>query len=194
MSNKLIGEILVNKGYLTLEQLNQALKDLSGQDDMLGNMLVSKGLIKEEELLKVLSEQFNLPLFMRLKDARISTEAVKAVPAKFVQHYGFMPISLEGQVLTVAVYNPMDIWMAENIKLNLGFKINRVLTSRHEVELAIHKYYGAVAGTVDKIMEGKASQGSRLEKDESVEDIEKNADEAAVIKLVNQIISEAIKA
>ena len=129
---------------------------------------------------------------LHLKSADI-TDAVKAVPAKFVQHYGFMPISLEGQVLTVAVYNPMDVWLAENIKINLGFQVSRVLTSRHEVESAIHKYYGAVAGTVDKIMEGKASSGTKLIKDESVEDIEKNADEASVIKLVNQIISEAIK-
>ena len=57
---------------------------------------------------------------------QISTDAVKAVPAKFVQHYGFMPISLEGQVLTVVIYNPMDVWLAENIKINLGFQVARV--------------------------------------------------------------------
>jgi len=193
MSNKLLGEILVKKGCITQEQLTQALKDSSIQEDMLGNVLVAQGLLKEEELLKALSEQFNLPFIARLKDAHISTDAVKAVPAKFVQHYGFMPISLEGQVLTVAIYNPMDVWMAENIKLNLGFRVNRILTSHHEVEVAIHKYYGAVAGTVDKIMEEKISRGTKLAKDESVEDIEKNADEVSVIKLVNQIISEAIK-
>jgi type II secretory ATPase GspE/PulE/Tfp pilus assembly ATPase PilB-like protein len=193
MSNKLLGEILVKKGCITQEQLNQALKDTTVQEDMLGNCLVGKGLIKEEDLLKALSEQFNLPFFARLKDAHISADAIKAVPAKFVQHYGFVPISLEGGVLTVAVYNPMDVWMAENIKLNLGFRVSRVLTSHREVEAAIHKYYGAVAGTIDKIMEEKISRGTKLTKDESVEDIEKNADEVSVIKLVNQIISEAIK-
>jgi len=193
MSNKLLGAVLLKKGLITQEQLNQALKDSAGQEDMLGKVLVSGGLLKEEDLLRILSEQFNLPFYARLKDAHISGEVVKAVPAKFVQHYGFMPISLEGSVLTVAVYNPMDIWLAENIKLNLGFAVKRVLATRREVETAIHKYYGAVAGTVDRIMEGKVSAGTKLIKDESVEDIEKNADEASVIKLVNQIISEAIK-
>jgi type II secretory ATPase GspE/PulE/Tfp pilus assembly ATPase PilB-like protein len=193
MSNKLLGEMLIKKGLITQEQLTEALKDSTLQEDMIGNILVSKGLLKEEDLLKALAEQFNLTYLARLKDVRISTEAVKAVPAKFVQHYGFMPISLEGSVLTVAVHNPMDVWLAENIKLNLGFRVNRVLTSRHEVEDAIQKYYGSVAGTVDKIMEGKISQGTKLTKDQSVEDIEKNADEASVIKLVNQIITEAIK-
>ena len=195
MSNKLLGERLVQKGYITQEQLDKALKESPGAEDMLGNVLMSKGLLKEEDLLKVLAEQFNLPFFGRLKDAHISNEAVKAVPAKFAKLYGFMPIALEGQIITVAVYNPMDVWLAENIKLNLGFQVRKVLTTRHEVDTAVHKYYGAVSGTVDRIIEGKFSQGGAVRaKDESVEDIEKNPDEASVIKLVNQIISEAIKA
>jgi type IV pilus assembly protein PilB len=181
---------MVKKGLVTQQQINEALKESAGNGEMLGKILVNRELVKEVDLLKVLAEQFNLPFFLHLKEAHILPEAVKAVPAKFVQHYGFMPINLEGAVLTVAVYNPMDVWLAENIKINLGFQVSRVLTSRHEVENAIHKYYGAVAGTVDKIMEGKASAGTKLIKDESVE---KNADEASVIKLVNQIITEAIK-
>ena len=193
MLTKLLGELLVKKSLVTQEAIDEALQESAGNGDMLGKILVSRGLVKEIDLLKVLAEQLNLPFYLHLKEVHISLEAVKAVPAKFVQYYGFMPINLEGQLLTVAVYNPMDVWLAENIKINLGFQVARVLTSRHEVETAIHKYYGAVAGTVDKIMEGKASAGTKLTKDESVEDIEKNADEASVIKLVNQIITEAIK-
>ena len=193
MLTKLLGELLVKKGLVGQQEINEALKESAGNGDLLGKILVNRGFIKENDLLKVLGEQFNLPFHLHLKDLHISPDAVKAVPAKFVQHYGFMPISLEGQVLMIAVYNPMDVWLAENIKINLGFQAARVLTSRHEVENAIHKYYGAVAGTVDKIMEGKANAGIKLTKDESVEDIEKNADEASVIKLVNQIITEAIK-
>ncbi|MCX5695388.1 MAG: GspE/PulE family protein [Candidatus Omnitrophica bacterium] len=192
MANKLLGEILVKKGYITQEQLMQVLKESGGQEDMLGRTLVSKGLLKEDDLLKVLSEQFNIPYYPHLKEINISAEAVRVVPAKFVQHYGFMPLTLEDGILTVAVFNPMDVWLAENIKLNLGFSVRRVLTTRHEVEEGILKHYGSVAGTVDKIMEGKQGPGTHV-KDESVEDIEKNAEEASVIKLVNQIISEAIK-
>ena len=192
MSNKLLGDLLIKKGCITEEQLKAALEDANGREDLLGSFLVSKGLVKEDDLLKVLSEQLNIPYYPRLKEVQVSPEAVRAVPAKFVQHYGFMPISLEGQILTVAIYNPMDVWLAENIKLNLGFAVRRILTSRREIEEAIRKHYGSVAGTVDKIMEGKQGKG-KLVKDESVEDIEKNAEEASVIKLVNQVITEAIK-
>lgn len=193
MLTKLLGELLVRKGLVTQQQINEALKESMGNGDMLGKILVSRGIVKDIDLLRVLAEQFNLPFYLHLKEVRILPEAVKAVPAKFVQHYGFMPVNLEGQVLTVAVYNPMDVWLAEDIKINLGFQVVRVLTSRHEVDAAVHKYYGSVAGTVDKIMAGKVSAGTKLAKDESVEDIEKNAGEASVIKLVNQIITEAIK-
>ena len=74
MSNKLLGERLVQKGCITQEQLDKALKDSPGQEDMLGNILISKGLLKEEELLKVLAEQFDLPFYARLKDAHITNE------------------------------------------------------------------------------------------------------------------------
>jgi type IV pilus assembly protein PilB len=193
MSNKLLGEMLLRKKFISEEQLSQALMACSQNESMLGAYLVEKGLIREEELLSVLSEQFNIPFLSNLREVKVSTEAIKAIPAKLVQHHGFIPISLDGQVLTVVVFNPMDLWLAENIKLNLGFQIKRVLSTRNEVEKAIHKYYGAVAGTVDKIMEGRFRPGIKIEKRETIEDIEKNSDEASVIKLVNQIISEAIK-
>lgn len=193
MSNKLLGEMLLKKKCISESQLSQALKDCYQNEAMLGKYLVEKGLVKEEDLLTVLSEQFNLPFYPRLKEIKVSSEAVKAVPAKLVQHHGFIPISLEGQVLTVAVFNPMDFWLAENIKLNLGFQVTRVLSTRHEVEKAIQKYYGAVAGTVDKIMEDKSGLGARVNKRDSIEDIEKSSDEVSVINLVNQIIAEAIK-
>ena len=94
ISIKLLGELLLKKGLVTQQAINEALKESADSGDMLGKILVSRGHIKEVDLLKVLAEQFNLPFVLRLKDMRISTDAVKAVPAKFVQHYGFMPISL----------------------------------------------------------------------------------------------------
>ena len=130
---------------------------------------------------------FNIPFLSNLREVKVSTEAIKAIPAKLVQHHGFIPISLDGQVLTVVVFNPMDLWLAENIKLNLGFQVKRVLSTRNEVEKAIQKYYGAVAGTVDKIMEDKSGLGARVNKRDSIEDIEKSSDEVSVINLVNQI-------
>ncbi len=193
MAVKLLGEILINKGFITKEQLSEALKKSPENEEILGKALIKAGHLKEGQLLEVLAEQFRMPFFPRLKERPISQEAVKAVPVKFVQHYGFMPLELKDKTLTIAVSNPMDVWLAENIKLDLGFNVQRVLSTRAEIEEAIHKHYGMVAGTVDRIITGKKDDKETLIAKEKVEDIEKSAEEASVINLVNQILSEAIR-
>ncbi|MFH1413935.1 MAG: ATPase, T2SS/T4P/T4SS family [Candidatus Omnitrophota bacterium] len=194
MAVRMIGELLIKKGVINKEQLDQALKESPDTEEMLGMVLINKGYLKEAQLFEALSEQFNLPFYPHLKELKITPLVIKAVPVKLVKHFGFMPIKLEKKVLTVAVSNPMDVWLAEDIKLNLGYHVQRILSTRAEIDQAISKYYGAVAGTVDKIISDKREDKSILSpKEERIEDIEKSAEEASVIKLVNQILSEAIK-
>ena len=162
MAVKLLGEILINKGYITRDQLNDALKKSPENEEILGRTLIKMGHLKETQLFEVLAEQFNLPFYPRLKEIIISPEAIKAVPVKFVQHYGFIPLELKEKVLTIAVSNPMDVWLAENIKLNLGFSVQRVLSTKTEIDEAIKKYYGMIAGTVDKILTDKKDDTSSL--------------------------------
>lgn len=191
----LLGEILLRKGFITQEQLDKALNKQPNDDNMLGKVLMDMGYLKEEQLFQAIAEQFNIPFYPYLKKMEIAPDVIKAVPVKFVQQYGFMPLELKGKVLTIAVYNPMDVWLAENIRLNLGFQVQRALSSRVEIDEAIRKYYGVVAETVDKIL----TQEKREEKtafkalEENVEEIEKSAESASVIKLVNQVLSEAIR-
>ena len=71
MLTKLLGELLVKKGLVTQEQINEALKESPVNGDMLGKILVNRGLIKEIDLLKVLAEQFNLPFYPHLKEVHI---------------------------------------------------------------------------------------------------------------------------
>lgn len=195
MEIKLLGEILVKKGFITQEQLNEALKKAPDTEVMLGRILIKMGYLKEEQLFQALAEQFNIPFYPHLKKIEISPAVIKAVPVKFVQQYGFMPLALKDKVLTIAVANPMDVWLAENIKLNLGYQAQRVLSTNLEIDEAIRKYYGVVAATVDKILtqEKKEDKLALKALEESVEEIEKSAEEASVIKLVNQVLSEAIR-
>lgn len=191
-----LGEILTKKGFISKEQLDEVLAKSPESEQMLGKLLVKAGHLKEEQLFQVLAEQLNIPFYPHLKNLDISPEVIKAVPVKFVQHYGIMPLELKDKVLTIAMSNPMDVWMSEEIKLHLGYQIQRVLSTRYEIEEMIHKYYSAVSGTVDTILaktEKAEEKGAFFTKEESVEDIEKGAEEASVIKLVNQIFSEAIQ-
>lgn len=194
MAVRLLGELLIKKGFITQEQLNAVLKKSPETEEMLGRMLIKMGYLKEEQLFQILAEQFNLSFYPRLKEIEISPQTVKAVPVKFVQRYKFMPLSIKEKVLTIAVYNPMDVWLAEDIKLNLGYGVQKVLSTYTEIEQAIHKYYGVVADTVDRILtEKKDEKTAFMAKEEGIEEIEKSAEEASVIKLVNQVLSEAIR-
>jgi len=187
-----LGEIQVKKGFITVEQLDSILKKEPPSEEILGVELVKAGFVNDEQLLQGVAEQMGLPFRASLREMAVSPELVKAVPPSFVQRYGFMPLGLENKILTIAVHNPMEIWLSEDIKLHLGFQVQRVLAPKAAIEDAIREHYGLVSGTVNQIMADSPRDKKAMSLGEGVEDIEKSAG-ASVIKLVNQILSEAIQ-
>lgn len=193
-----IGEILVQLGAITKKQLDKALEDNKKTGEMFGKFLVGHGYVTEQQLLKGLSKQLDIPFMPSLKDVNIPENIIKAIPVKFVWHYKFMPLDLKDNVLKMAISNPLEVWPAEDIKLLLGFDTEVVLTPQGEIEEAIRKFYGVGADTVQKILEKKEppkknEQHSGL-KDGSEKETKKQAGgEASVIKLVDQIILAAVQ-
>ncbi|MDD5643958.1 MAG: ATPase, T2SS/T4P/T4SS family [bacterium] len=188
-----LGEILVKDNLISADDLNSALKEQQKTSEPLAKVLIKMGYLKEEELLPVLSKQLEIPI-VDIKKADIDAEAVKKVPAKFAWHYKIMPLRLEGNTLTVATSDPLH--SLNDLQLFLGVEIKGVLAPERETVKTIKKYYGVGAETVESIM---AKQRLEREPDvveirEEVEDIEKMAAEASVLKLVNQIILDAHKA
>jgi type II secretion system protein E len=194
MSSKLIGEILLEKGIITSEQLDKAIKEQKRTGEYIGTLLIRLGYIAEKELLGVLSEQFGIP-YQGIKDTAIEDKIISTIPAKYAWHYRFMPLKIKGNQLTIAISNPLDMWLVEDIKLHLGYDVEVVLSSEHEIRESLRKYYGVGAETVEKILEKETVKPKDVEvKDlELAEDIERSAGDASVIKLVNQILTEAIK-
>jgi len=193
-----IGEILIQKKVITAEQLETALKESQRTGEIIGKVLVRMKIITQERLLEVLAEQMGLAYYASLKDFPISAEVVRVVPAKFVWHYKFMPLSIKGKSLTVAISDPLAVWLMEDLKLHLGFDVERVLTTEDEINSAIKKYYGIGAETVEEILTDKnmAKEKQAFVRDGAgeIEELEKTAQDASVIKLVNQIFSEAVAA
>ncbi|MBN2119636.1 MAG: Flp pilus assembly complex ATPase component TadA [Candidatus Omnitrophica bacterium] len=189
-----LGEILVQKGLITEQQFNQALAESKKSGEILGKTLIRLNLITEEELLKALSEQLALTFYPSLKDVSIEPEVISAVPAKFVWYYKFVPLKLRGKILTIAVSDPLAVWAMEDLKLHLGFHVERVLATEKEIIDSIQRYYGVGAETVQEILtQDKAKvQETQAQASEEIEDLEKSVQAASVIKLVNQILTEAI--
>ena len=192
-----IGEILIQKGLLTQEQLEKALEESKLTGKVIGKILIDLQFITEIQLLKTLGEQLGLPFYDDLVNMEIGENVIKSVPMKFVWHYKIIPISLAANVLTIAVSDPMAIWFMEDLKLHLGFNIERVLSTEQEIMAAIRKHYGFGAETVEEILEQKGEVKDK-QKEKPKPDIiaaaaeEKSAQDASVVKLVDQILEEAI--
>ena len=189
-SNILLGQMLIDKGIVTSEQLEVALKEQQKTNEFIGTTLVKLEFVSNEQIFSVLSEQLNIP-YIKIKDTEVNPKAIKKVPAKFAAYYKLMPIKLEKKQLTVAVTDPLDLHTLDDIRLLLNFDINAVLAGENDILEGIKKYYGVGADTVDKIMEETTFKESTLasRSDESVDEM---ADDASIIKFVNQIFEQAV--
>jgi type II secretory ATPase GspE/PulE/Tfp pilus assembly ATPase PilB-like protein len=185
-----LGDILVEKGLISKDDLSKALDLQQNEKTFLGQVLVVQGLVVESDLLEALSEQQGLS-FVKLRDRVILDSVVRLVPAKFVRHYTIMPISFADEVLTIAVSNPFDMWPVDDLESNLGYRVERVLATSADIAECIQKHYGVAADTIERIL--TADTATEIPEDEETEDLERMAENASVVKVVNQILQEAIR-
>jgi type II secretory ATPase GspE/PulE/Tfp pilus assembly ATPase PilB-like protein len=187
----MIGQLLLDKQLVTPEQLEICIQEKNRTGELLGKILVRKGFLKEEDLIKTLSEQLNIP-YVELKNIKIDLAAVKKVPAKFALHYNIMPVRFEENRLVVASSDPFN--SLSDLRLFLGCDLSPVIATEAGIMEAIKEYYGVGAETVEGIIAKTPKDSERIDisqQPEDIEDIQKLAEDASVIKLVNQIILEA---
>ncbi len=188
-----LGEALVEGKLITKDELDMALAEQQKTKEMIGKILVRLGFVTEKAMLQTLAKQQGIH-FVELTTRVIEDKVLKAVPGKFVWHYKIMPVSLDGDLLTIALADPFDMWPIDDLETHLGLKVGKVLATPADIEAAIKKYYGVGAETIDRLLSDEVRPAGETERaaDEKIEDIEKLAESASVVKLVNQILQEAI--
>lgn len=188
-----LGEFLVEKGIITTKELELAVSQQQKTKKLLGQVLIEMGLVGEKKLLQILAEQQGLT-FVELKNIKVDEKVLKSVPAKFAWHYKIMPIDISDNVLTVAISNPFDVWSIDDLESHLGLRMEKALATSEDILSAIKKYYGVAADTIERLLTGgpgetaKAGFGTQ----EAVEDLARMSEDASVIRLVNQILHQAI--
>ena len=182
---------LLELGMLSGDALGRAIERAHQTGDSLPAILVQDGLVDELDLLNVMAEQHGLDV-VELRGTSIDEAAVKAVPAKLASHYRIMPFSLESGVLTIAVSNPLDLSAVEDIETNMGLHVERVLARGDDILGALRKYYGVGADTVERILAEGPDREAPAATEES-HDLERMAEDASVVRLVNQLLREAIR-
>ncbi|MFH1640633.1 MAG: ATPase, T2SS/T4P/T4SS family [Candidatus Omnitrophota bacterium] len=191
-SDTILSDALLEKGLLTKEALNPLLKEAEASKLNLQQLLVRNGLFAEQELLKILSERLKIPL-VDLKTLTFNKSVFDKVPVKIASYYLFIPIEIKDRTLTIAVSVPLDIKTQDEIRTQLGYNIETVLAFQGDILECLQKNYGLAADTLQSISSQIPKTDVASAKRESVEDIEKLAEDASVIKLVNQIILDAYR-
>jgi type IV pilus assembly protein PilB len=203
MSAKL-GEILLKENLITPDQLKQALDHQKANGGRLGNSLVKLGFLNDDEVTAVLSRQYGVPS-INLAYFEVDQSVTKLIPVETALKYQVLPLSRVGSSLTLAMVDPTNVFAMDDIKFMTGFNIEPVVASEATIQDAIKKHYGTIEDQERKkeleeivsfIDEGQ-TESLELETEENgmlnLAELEKAAEEAPVIKLVNYILTDAVK-
>ena len=184
--------MLVGKGLLDADDLDQALTEQKRTGERLGEILLKTGLISEEALVQNLSEQLNIP-YQPLTDIRIERQLIEKVPARLVNLYQIVPLEAQGNVLRVAMFDPLDIHTLDELRLHLKREVEPVFATQKDIHATIKRYYGIGADTMEGMIEEASEDEEYKEfKPSEVDNIEDMAADASIVRFVNQIIMEAV--
>ena len=193
-------ELLINNKVISKSQLDNALKIQKEKGGSLKTILVQSGFITEKDLMSVLSQGLGIPP-ISLARFKIDPELLKLIPRDVANKYQIMPVSKVGNMLTVAMSDPLNIFAIDDLKSITSLNIGIIITSHKEVQDAIDQYY--VEDTheaIEELMEDLKTQEMEIiqigEVEEKVdsERLFKLVEEAPVVKLTNMILENGIKA
>jgi len=189
-----VGDLLLRKGLINQEQLGRAQEAMHEHGGMLSTSLIKLGFIEEGALLETLSQQYGLPV-VKLDEQTIEPEVVGLIPQDLAQKHHLIPIQFNGTVLQIAMVDPSNILALNDIKFITGHDIQVVLTAESELKSVTEKLYEQNV-SYDSIIGGLDDGGVEVvDTDDSVDlqALEKATEDAPVVKLVNAILTDAIK-
>jgi type IV pilus assembly protein PilB len=200
MSQRL-GDLLVREKVITPEQLDQALKSQKETGSRLGSALVKLGFLSDDDVTNFLSRQYGVPA-INLAYFEIDPAVVKLVPFETAKRYQILPLSRVGASLTIAMVDPTNVFAMDDIKFMTGFNIEPVVASEMAILEGIEKAYGSQGEPeedLESMMQTLSEAGETdielqaEEEETALADLERAADEAPIVKLVNMVLTDAVK-
>jgi len=193
---KRIGEILVEQGFITPDQLEKGLAEQKTSKQLLGKCLVKLGFISEPKLIDVLSAQLDIQHVV-LQQFNFSAALIKCIPEDMARRYKVIPLFERNGVLTVAMVDPTNLRVIDHLKFKTGKEIDPVLATEKSIMTAIEKNYASASEEMSQLLSSVTAQGGGdLEvvksQDESESSSLTDEEGAQVVKLVNLIVTQAI--
>ncbi|HBJ38574.1 MAG TPA: pilus assembly protein PilB, partial [Planctomycetaceae bacterium] len=202
MAPRRIGQILVDLGFLTDEQLEVVLEEQEQQPGALfGKVAEDMQLITDEQLIQGLAEQLGMQT-VELAEATLDPKVLEKITETMAQLYRVIPLSFdeESQALTLATCDPQNLSIQDELRTFLGYDIRMVIATERDLRAAITRYYDSESESVEKLVQELANDEelkaaiSLLENEKfNLTDMEALADSAPVRKLLNMVLLMAIK-
>jgi type IV pilus assembly protein PilB len=198
MSQRL-GDLLVKEKVITAEQLEQATKLQKETHVRLASALVKLNFLSDEDVTNFLSRQYGVPA-INLSYFEIDPAVIKLIPYETAKRYQILPLSRVGASLTIAMVDPTNVFAMDDIKFMTGFNIEPVVASESSIVEGIDKSYGTskeeeLESVMASMNEGDAGdvEVQAEEQEMELKELEKAADEAPIVKLVNLVLTNAVK-
>ena len=187
---KRLGDILVESGFLNASELAEALSTQKETGKRLGEVIVESGLMTEFDILRAVSSQYDYPI-IDLSSIEVDPKATALLTQKFCEENVVLPIGFDDDKLVVAIDDPMNITIEDELQFQTGYQITMMLATHSSIMDAVKVNYGK---------ESAAKAAEELGQDLAGEEIDENSDiseavnSAPVVKLVNSMIDYAIRA
>ncbi|WP_339220690.1 ATPase, T2SS/T4P/T4SS family [Paenibacillus sp. FSL H8-0332] len=180
---KRLGDLLVENGIISQEQLEEALVEQRKTKRKLGDLLITQGYITEQQLIEVLEFQLGIP-HVSLFKYQIDPAITQIIPESMAKRYQVLPFMKEGSKLMVAMADPLDYFAIEDLRMSTGFRIEPAISSRDELTRAIARHYGMRDSMSQMMVE--------LPTQEEIEETEITDEDSPIVRLVNQMIQQAV--
>ena len=185
-----VGLILIDQGVISSDQLDAAIAEQRSSGERLDRVLVRMGFASRRSVVQAMGEQFHLPV-VDIAEAQVDDETLGAIPASFAFRQKCIPIASDGDYLTVATSDPLEVSGLDELRLMTGKRIRLVLADEDELERFIRANYGVGGDTLDALARDKGEPEITASEPQAAKEVEA-ASEASVVKLVNDILAEAI--
>jgi type IV pilus assembly protein PilB len=183
MERKRLGDLLLEMGIITEEQLQHVLQIQKETKERLGELLIREGIVTEEQLIEVLEFQLGIP-HINLYKYQIDSSIVQLIPEPLARRYLALAVRKNKNKLTVAMADPLDFYAIEDLSMSTGFVIETAIASKEELRAFIDRFYG-LKESVDELR-------ALVPREEELES-QVTSDDSPVVRLVNQLIHQAVQ-
>lgn len=190
VKSKRLGDLLIEVGLITKEQLEDALIIQRSSGKKLGEVLNDEGIVSEKQIIEALEFQLGVP-HIDISKTSIDVEAVKLIDESLAKRYLLIPLYKSEKTLTVAMSDPTNIFAMDDIRMSTGLEINPTIATKKDITSAIEQYYDTE--NAKKALEEFERKDEALKEIEALNDIElTELNNAPIVKLINTTIKQAV--